>query len=738
LTQQVFTRLDRDRRSPFVGADICAHTGFHLQPGRIGPVFDKDVWDFTAVVGLPVQMPRSEQIFNFTAITDSRWRLVAKELVFALLVPRHEAVALLPGAYRTALTLRTCHHRLEELTRWFGFLTTRGLTSLSEVDDGICHAYLVDRSHRRDNAGRVTGATNGPSRRATAVQLILDLTGYRELFGDRIPAGLRPWGDVSASRASGRKQRGENATPPLTSEVLQPMLAAALYLTETIGPHLADLNRQHRQAVARRPQLPQPRRAPSRELITACARHVSSRNPLVQLSESDRQRRLTNGWRSDDPLLSVSLDALAQEAGTRVFYPTWTPSMRDLVEDTLAQVGCAPAWARDAPTVTRADYDTETPWTMPLHGSQVSALVNLGMTAALLVVATLSGMRNGELMELRLGCRRTEQTMTGLIRYKLTSSLIKGQPLGGTPEQWVIIEPAYQAIGLAEQLADVTEPAHEQLLFGRFQFHARYRSLRAFVNGHAGRRLGLAPIPEAPVNLRMIRRTLAIELAYRPGGLLAAKVALKHISTATSEGYAARPGGAQGQLLAEVNRHEQERNLQLVLAEFRHYQQGIMPTGPGARELTGFFATVDEHLTTTITTSGEPRVQHTDRDILNLLSKRANLLYLGVANYCWYVDPAQALCHRLAGTPSQHTSAPMANMCDSARCPQATHHIGHRAVWAEHAATTKTFLGTLGPTRTTERARLTAEYDRAARVRDAIDAATSASYADGDANHQER
>ena len=53
-------------------------------------------------------------------------------------------------------------------------------------------------------------------------------------------------------------------------------------------------------------------------------------------------------------------------------------------------------------------------------------------------------------------------------------------------------------------------------------------------------------------------------------------------------------------------------------------------------------------------------------------------------------------------------------MCDSARCPQATHHPCHRPVWAEHAEQTKTFLGQLGPTRKTERARLQADYDRAA------------------------
>ncbi len=62
-------------------------------------------------------------------------------------------------------------------------------------------------------------------------------------------------------------------------------------------------------------------------------------------------------------------------------------------------------------------------------------------------------------------------------------------------------------------------------------------------------------------------------------------------------------------------------------------------------------------------------------------------------------------------------------MCDSARCPQATHHPRHRDVWASHATATKTFLGALGRTRTTERARLQADYDRAVRVIAGIDAA---------------
>jgi len=49
-------------------------------------------------------------------------------------------------------------------------------------------------------------------------------------------------------------------------------------------------------------------------------------------------------------------------------------------------------------------------------------------------------------------------------------------------------------------------------------------------------------------------------------------------------------------------------------------------------------------------------------------------------------------------------------MCDSARCPQATHHPRHRPVWAEHA----------------ERTRLQADYDRAVRVVNEIDTAAGA------------
>src|SRR3974390_3432935 len=122
--------------SPFAGADICREAGLALPQGARRPVFEDDEWDFTDVIGLPVQMTLVKRRFDFTVICDPRWRPVAKELIVAMLAPRHEAVAALPRAYRTPVHLGTAKLRLDELTRWLNWLTRRGVRSLGEVDEG--------------------------------------------------------------------------------------------------------------------------------------------------------------------------------------------------------------------------------------------------------------------------------------------------------------------------------------------------------------------------------------------------------------------------------------------------------------------------------------------------------------------------------------------------------------------------------------------------------------------------
>ncbi len=701
--------------SPFAGADVCAEAGLKLRPGGRTVMFAGDVWHFADVEGLPVQMQDTVTRLDFTTIGDPRWRLAAKEYLFARLAPAHPQVAVLPRAYRVPLTLWSCSKRFAEARGWLNWLTAQHVSSLGDLAQDHCDRYLAERRLRRDRDGAVTGTLEESVARVAAA-VISELAEYSELFtADRYPQGFTPWHGRSSSQVAGMRPPAENKTPVLGQQILQPVLAAALYLIPALGPHVTALQRQVREQRQRAAGLPETGIG-YEDLTRLLRRHISTAVPLEAARDVDVRTRLVQGWDSRSPLLRVSFGALAREAGTGRLRPGLLAAAEPLIIEAVRRAGIEKPWARQAQAVPRADGTATTPWTQPLDERDVRDLAGYLHTACLLVTAALTGMRASELMELRTGCRRTSQHGAGMVRYRLASKVTKGQPLGGTNDEWVVIEEVDQAVALAEQLAST---AGNGLVFGRFQFTPRYPWFRSWVNSDAGQRLGLAPIPGGTVTMRMLRRTLACELAYRPGGLLAAKIALKHVSVATTEGYANRPGGAQARLLAEIGEHEAGRNLQLVLAEFRNYQAGVMPAGPGARELTEFFGAVDGDLASDTTTT--PNVIASDQHVLNLLSKRAQVLHLAAANYCWFTDPSRALCLKLAGTPA--ASKPLAGMCDSARCPQATHHPCHRPVWADTVDNTTVFLGTLGRTRKTERARLQTELNRAQRVLTAIDTA---------------
>jgi hypothetical protein len=70
---------------------------------------------------------------------------------------------------------------------------------------------------------------------------------------------------------------------------------------------------------------------------------------------------------------------------------------------------------------------------------------------------------------------------------------------------------------------------------------------------------------------------------------------------------------------------EDKHHRQLTAAAFRDYQAGILPTGPGARELIGVFDHVDTQLVEQ--QPGHPTVVANDRHIELLLAKRAATLH---------------------------------------------------------------------------------------------------------------
>ena len=705
--------------SPFAGLDICAAAGLRLQPGAHGPVFGQDIWDFSGVDGLPAYLQLSLRRLDFTAIINPAWRLVAKEHMAALLAPGHERVRYLPGARRHPLTVTTCAQMLDALTAWLNWLTARGTASLGEVTSAHCHEFAAVRARRTDENGTVIGDRPGAYYRA--IQAVSELARYRELYSaDRYRPELRP---ATAAPAGLGPGYAENKTPAMPDTVLRPMLAAALYVTGVLGPHITTLIAERAAARASRQDRWAPGPGVPADVLAVIAGHVAGGRPLDRLPEDRMRARISDGrMRPGDPLLPVSVDALAREAGYRQSRMTqWMPELRPVLEDAVRQVGTAHPWARGAAAVERADGKGPVPWTPPLGGRQARDLPDYLRTAAIIVTAAVSGMRKSELCELTAGCcLPPQELMPGLARYRIAGKVIKGQPPGGTADEWVVTREVYDAITAAARLP-AAGPDTGAPLFGRFTFSLLYRTFRNWVNGPAGQRLGLAPIPPGQANLRMLRRTLAIELAYRPGGLLAAKIHLKHVSVATTEGYAARPGGSQSRFLAEVGKEEQKRNLAIVQAEYENYASGIMPSGPGARELAALFTSAAGQPPGT--GHQPPNVIPGEQQVRAMLARRAKTLHLGPANYCWFTDPAKALCLKQAGTPG--ADQPLLEMCDSARCPQATHHPCHRDIWAGAVTQHEAFIAALPRSQAAEKARLEKELARARRVLAGIDDAAA-------------
>ncbi len=398
------------RTSVFTGADVCLQAGLTLPDDVRRPLFDDDLWDFTEVVGLAVNIPLANRRFDFAVIGDPRWRMVAKELIIAALAPRHPAVAELPRAYRTPLHLRSCIGRLGELTRLFRWLDRRHVTTLAEIDTHTCEAYLAFRRYILDEDGNVVGEQSPAVRRAAA-QIIVDLVNHRDLFtADRVRADLRPWGGASASAvAEMRSGRDGNTTPAVPDEILQPMLAAALHLMQVLGPHAVALNQQVREHdrvhSVRIGQRRQTTTSAVDDIVTVLADYTRTGTPLPRHEDHEITKRLAAGWSADDLLLPVATGILARQAGRRNIDSRWLPRLRGPLTNAVAAVGVEKVFARDAEQAPTADGATR-PWSLPLHRSQAVAVVGIVRTAAIIVLSASSGMRSSELMELRVGCRR--------------------------------------------------------------------------------------------------------------------------------------------------------------------------------------------------------------------------------------------------------------------------------------------------------------------------------------------
>jgi hypothetical protein len=206
-------------------------------------------------------------------------------------------------------------------------------------------------------------------------------------------------------------------------------------------------------------------------------------------------------------------------------------------------------------------------WASAINFYEVEELCRHLATAALVVVAYLTGMRGEECRALERGCcrSRTDPT-TGQFHYRIHGKTFKGAldksgnaiPAGVEREQpWLAIAPVAKAVAVMEALNPTS-----QLLFPIDAFslwpcsvndskavHARMardriQDLIEWSN-RAATRLGrmhevIPADPEEAVTVKRFRRTLAWFIYRKPGGRVALGVQYGHLRGYTTDGYGSR------------------------------------------------------------------------------------------------------------------------------------------------------------------------------------------------------
>ena len=279
------------------------------------------------------------------------------------------------------------------------------------------------------------------------------------------------------------------------------------------------------------------------------------------------------------------------------------------------------------------------------------------LAACYIVIAWLTGMRDGEIKSLRENCLRRESSEDGVVeRLKVSGILFKGvSDFRGREETWVVIEPVAKAVEVVTKLtqglrARAQDGVNELFLVGdrnRTITSSSTDTIRAKLQKFAAH-INLPTVAGRAWKLctRQFRRTLARWIARKPFGEVAGMIQFKHVELTTFEGYVGRDEEfskvlAEEKILANIDLLETLR------------QEGLAGNvaGPKAPDLISTFRGV----------AGDRRTD----DEAYMLRHMARTLYVGAFNLCFY-DPAYAMCQQ--HLPVQERKSPITSHCVPDRC----------------------------------------------------------------------
>ncbi|MCJ0875514.1 hypothetical protein [Streptomyces sp. AP-93] len=493
------------------------------------------------------------------AFMRAAWALLNLPTPLPLMADSRAATREHPAAATLTRGIRTWSY----FARW---LESRSVRSLDEITRDLMTEYAAER-----------GAL-GTCRTVIVHELfsITRLWAFAPFLlpEDRIP--MPPWEDAevggTGAYADGLRQwqqRGENTTAPIHPSVVSPLLVWALRMVTDFAPDILSARGEMRRLLDNASSRAEPG---GRDKIRTYFRRLEETGEPAPGFNSPRIKTLQQAHRhrtgSPPPPLPSHNQYIAGLLGVSV------GQVNQLVRSCL----------RDSDRLTTGDgapLATEItgsldgrPWRGLIDFEEVQDLAEHLMTAALIVIAYLSGIRPQEVLQLQRGCCTTEHRSDGTIRHRITGRHFKTVtdsrgnqiPQGALrAHPWTVIAPVQQAVTVLEDLTD------GELLFPRSlsKCHkprtylgsaltpalaiARIRRFSAWSNElarHHGRDHEAIPDdPEGAVTLRRFRRTIAWFIVRRPSGRIALGIQYGHLSASLADGYGGRSTTDMLQLL---------------------------------------------------------------------------------------------------------------------------------------------------------------------------------------------
>jgi integrase len=521
------------------------------------------------------------------------------------------------------MAIDTVSLTVRDLRVFAQWLNDQGIPALPEVTPSALDAY---RAH-------VLALGIPATRKAKLLNVIRILHGFRDLLPGQcqLPEAA-PWGGASGHGLAKVTIRGGGCkTPRIAAATMDALLAWSLRMLEDLGPDIAAAWEEYCQLND--------------------GTHPSQRR-YDGLAPAERLARFLTDAQRDSTALPGQRDA----GGRWQVNASHLSRLLGLDSNLPAGQARRAAAASELPIAPgsfigtiRGQVDSRHWQDQPITIGKIQDLVRYLTAACFVIISYLSGLRPGEALNLRRGCRDADPETGQLLLTGRCGKSPDRQPLTGGDDPlarpWVVVAPVHAAVAMLERLTPhaFVFPASQVRAQGRRSpgEHARVSrymtrdigQFTSWVNTTFTGPGGALPIPPDPaghIHARRFRRTLAYFIVRRPRGLIAAALQYGHVSTRVTLNYS---GIADTTWMEDLAVERLELVLEQAGRDWALLQDGEHVSGPSAAEYRGRVARLLRF---------EGRVVSQARNIERLLARTDSSIYHGEAMTCVYTAQTAA------------------------------------------------------------------------------------------------